>query len=265
MQTTKTPRVIAVVNEKGGVGKSALVAHLAFYAAELGQRVLVVDTDSAGGQAALFGIDKQGVVGASALFAGEAEAQALKCSEAIYLIPADDAMVDVDRVGLQLEDGGTLPKEAVSFRKNLMEAAAGYDLVLIDTPGALQDRVLCVMFAADAIFTPFSIEAQTSSYLGRVGATYQTVRAKFKPELKHLGLVASMIECRSKSEMAALAELREQAGSLMVPGAVCRRAHIKNSMREGRAVWVKARSKSDKHAAAEMKAVCAELLNRAAN
>lgn len=259
----KSPHIMAVINEKGGVGKSALVAHLAMYAAEERKyKVLVIDTDSAGGQSDLFGIAPEGI-GASGLFGINVAVQPIACRPNIDLIPADDAMVDVDRVGLQAVKGKSMPKEAVIFLEQIQAVSKGYDLVLIDTPGALQDRVFCVMCASSSIFTPFAIEAQTERYLGRVGAAYQNVRDSFNPALKHIGLVPSMIDCRNGEERRAIAALREQAGAFMLEGGVCRRAHIKLSMRAGHAVWKKTRTDSDRHAASEMKAICETLLKRA--
>jgi chromosome partitioning protein len=261
--TQSAPHIMAVINEKGGVGKSALVAHLAMFAAEhRGLKVLVIDTDSAGGQSDLFGVKSEDV-GASGLFAAGVAVTPLACRPNIDLIPADDAMVDVDRVGLQAGNGKNMPKEAVVFSEQIRVVSKGYDLVLIDTPGALQDRVFCVMCAASSIFTPFAIEAQTERYLGRVGAAYQNVRDSFNPELKHIGLVPSMIDCRNGDERRAIAALREQAGAFMLDGGVCRRAHIKLSMRAGHAVWKRTRTESDRHAASEMKAICETLLKRA--
>lgn len=258
------PKVLTVVNEKGGVGKSAEIASLAWRAGERKLKTMIVDLDSAGGQSVLFKwvAPSTQPVEASSLFAEDFLGGALPrvFDKEIYLVEADEGLLDVESQGMSVDAAG-MPIEAGIFKRNLAQLSLGFDLVLIDTPGVLQARVIAAMVAADAMFTPFRYEPQMERSLNRLNKVMSNAK-KFNVGLRHLGLVPSMLDCRNPVEVAEIEAMREAFGDMITKAAACRRAHVQRSMLAQRPCWEKARTKSDKHAADEMLAVCDELLDR---
>lgn len=263
-ENKKTVKILTVVNEKGGVGKSALIWQLAHRLAEQGKRTLVVDLDAAGGQATLWQVDLENMGGeyirGSQLFAPSLDgARPYAISPLISLIPADNKLLDVDGAGLS-DDGQSFPPEARTFRQRLFEAGHNFEMILIDTPGVLQVRVVAALLSSTALFTPFMVEPQLVPSLNHLNVVIHNVR-KLNPLLKYIGLVPNMIDCRSKRELDEVERLRQAFGSLVLPYAICRRAAVKNSMFDGKPVWSR-KSKAAKVAADEAIQACNEILRR---
>jgi chromosome partitioning protein len=249
--------VLAVANQKGGVGKSTLGVHLAFRAAERGFRVLLIDIDEGDISEVFPEIDEDDATDylkASHLFTGEIEGrQPRQVYERIGLIDADVDLLDVDDMPLDVIRGP---------RETLAKLAANYDLCIIDTPPNLQRRMLGALAAADGVVSPFDISPFSLARMPKLMATVAGVKEEYNSELRHLGFLANKVNSKSVNEVEALPELRKAYGKLLFDESIIARACVATSLAQGRAVWHHARSGNQRAAAKEMRQACDAVLSR---
>lgn len=254
-------KVLAITNQKGGVGKTTLAIHLAHAAAESGLRVLLIDTDEAD-LSEYFGVDTDAlpsnILRASQLYAGAADsadlAQPVPVADGLWYIPADDQVKDVD--DMELGEVVLMP------RKRLERFRGMIDLVIIDAPPNLQRRMMGALAASDAVVTPLNISAFTLQRLPKFMNVLENIRHHFNPGLTHLGLIANLVNSRSTNELEGLQELRDIHGNWIFPGAIFSRACIPTSIAQGKPVWHDLRPGANRVAAAEIRAMCNEILTR---
>jgi len=253
----KGMRVLAVANQKGGVGKSTFGVHIAFRAAEQGYKVLLVDVDE-GDISEVFPEveedDETPYLKSSQLFSGVLDGQKPReVYEGISLIEADVEILDVDDMPLDVIMG---------LRESLTKFAADYDLCIIDTPPNLQRRMLGALTAADGVVTPFDISPFSLARMPKLLATVAGVQGEYNPNLRHLGFVANRVNSKSSNEVRALPELREAYGDMLFDEVVIARACISTALAQGHPVWHRARSGNQRLAAKEMRQACDEVLSR---
>lgn len=254
-------RVLAVANQKGGVGKSTLTVHLAYAAVEAGLRVLLVDLDKQGSLSLSFEAtegEPEGLA-ASALFSADAPAgQPQRLGENLAIIRADET--------LSLLNGGVKDAEKRPAR-NLSRFAADYDLCLIDTPGAIgfnPPMTVAALIAADAVVCPFSVGLYEGKGLADLWAYLKSIKtAAYNPRLRLLGLLPSKVNTKSSEEREALDQLRAQFGpGVILPGLLAERTAVKQSIMRRRPVWRNTKGAGHLAAAKEWRAVCNHILGQ---
>ncbi len=249
-------QILAIANQKGGVGKSTLAVHLAWLALEQARPVLLVDLDGQANSSRTFADTFTGLL-ASKLFTAEpgtltAAPQAI--SKHLTLIPADVQINDVE--GLDL---GTIERPAAHLRALPLTPET---LVIVDTPPTLGRRLIAALIAADAVVSPLALNGYSIQGITDLQKTIQMVRARFNPRLKNLGLLANMVNSRSTTHGQMLAELREALGDKLLPFTLGHRVAISDAIDSGRPVWHRIRGESALRAAHEMRAVCAAILEK---
>ena len=249
-------QILAIANQKGGVGKSTLAVHLAWLALEQGRPVLMVDLDGQANSSRTFSEEVSGLT-ASMLFTAEPGSltetpQAL--ADGLSLIAADVAVNDVE--GLDLE---TIERPAAHLRALPLADDA---LVIIDTPPTLGRRLLAALIAADAVVSPLGLNGYSIQGITDLQKSIQTVIRRFNPRLKNLGLLANMVNSRSATHTGMLAELRQALGDKLLPFTLGHRVAIADAIDRSQPVWHKARGESAARAAREMRAVCAAVLEK---
>ncbi|SEO18815.1 chromosome partitioning protein [Nitrosospira multiformis] len=250
-------QILTVGNQKGGVGKSTFSVHLAFRAAELGYRVLLIDVDE-GDLSEVFPEieenDGTDYLKASHLFTGEIKGrQPRQVYEKIALIEADVDVLDVD----------DMPLETIEQpRLSLAQLNGNYDFCIIDTPPNLQRRMLGALVASHAVVSPFNISPFSFARMPKLQATIAGVKSQYNPNLNHLGFLANMVNSKSVNEVEALPELREAYGELIFDEAIIARACVATALAQGHAVWHRARSGNQRASAKEMRRACDAVLTR---
>lgn len=249
-------RIITVANQKGGVGKTTLSAHLVYHAQEHGRRVLVIDLDAQANLSHTFARAKTGggkPLAASALFREDKPgAQPAEVSPGIFLVEADAALVDVDgQAALALVAG-----------RAIRALAQGYDLCIIDTPPSFGVRQMAGLVAADAVITPIGIGLYELDGVAALLETIRAVRTKgYNPRLQHLGLLPIKINERSKLESETLAGLRKAYGKHVTPYSLPERTAVKTATARGRPVWLGTKGESHLKAAREWRTACSNILS----
>ena len=239
-------KTLVVANQKGGVGKTALITHLAFDFAERGLRVLVVDLDTQGN--ASYTLRSHVALGeSSVLFA--AHAPKVKGHSGISFFKADQALANLESKNLQ--------ESATRLRNNLRALQGEFDVCLVDTAPALGVRLVAALVSADFVLSPIELEAYSLQGIRMMVSTIQSVR-KGNPALKFLGILPSKVDGRNPRHLAHLAELESTYKSLLIPTSIGLRSSVADALALGEPVWT-IRKTAARKAIREMRDVAAHL------
>lgn len=189
----KQTHIIAVLNQKGGVGKTTTTINLAAYFAKLGKTVLVVDSDPQGNATSGLGIDKTQLSATlcDMLVSGTSLANVLLETKInnLLLLPTDARLASAE-----IELSARIGRERI-----LKEAlkSAEYDYILIDCPPALGLLTINALTAADLVLIPVQAEYYALEGLSQLLQVMQQVRASYNPQLELLGVVMTMFDKRT--------------------------------------------------------------------
>lgn len=252
-------RTLAIANQKGGVAKSTLAAHIAYAAVEAGLRVLLVDFDKQGSLSVSFPPVEGGTPGllASSLFSSTApEGEPEVLDDNLAIIRADDTLS-------MLSAGASGAEKRPA--QNLRRFAGRYDICVIDTPGAIgfnPPMTVAALVAADAVLCPFSVGLYEAKALRDLWDYIKSIKTPaYNPRLRLMGLLPSLINTQSKQELAALEQLRQSPiGKSILPGILAKRSAVKQAIMRRQPVWKNTRGAGHLAAANEWRAVCAHIL-----
>lgn len=201
-------KVIAILNQKGGVGKTTTVLNVGAYLAKAGHAVLVADLDPQGNATSGLGIDKQSLDATmyDVLFGHVEVVNSIRETSVanLFVLPAN-AQLAAAEVDLSTE----LHRE--SKLKTVLENLA-YDYILIDCPPALGLLSINALTAADSVLVPVQAEYYALEGLGQLLAIIQRVRAGLNPGLELLGVVVTMYDGRTSLSDQVLEEIRKHFG-----------------------------------------------------
>lgn len=252
-------KTLAIVNQKGGVGKSTLAVHLAYAAIEYGMKVLLVDFDKQGSLSLSFLSTKNItnlVMMSSSLFSfNPINLLPEIISKQLEIIKADDALSLLSNNLVNIE------KRPSIHLKNLSNK---FDLCLIDTPGSIgfnPPLTISALIAADAVICPFSIGLYESKSLSDLWIYIKNIRtSSYNPRLRLIGLLPSKINSKSREEKKALNDLRDRFGSVILKNILTERSAVKKSIIKRCPVWKCTKGSSHLAAAREWKIVCSDIL-----
>jgi len=204
------PRVLAVVNQKGGVGKTTTAVNLAAALAQAGKRVLLVDLDPQGNATMGSGVDKRTVsrtVYHALLGLGDLTTIRTRAEKGGYdLVPANR-----DLAGAEVELV-ELPGRETRLRGALERVAGEYDFILIDCPPSLSLLTLNGLAAAEKVLIPMQCEYYALEGLSDLVGTIKRVRASLNPTLEIGGLVRTMFDPRNTLSQQVSRELETHFG-----------------------------------------------------
>ncbi len=200
-------RVIAVANQKGGVGKTTTVINLAAYLADSGKRVLTVDIDPQGNTTTGLGIDKS-LVDVSiydVLLGGEPLVEALTATDVVglHLLPAT-----MDLAGAEVELSQATDRERLLDRQ-LSRIRDRYDYVFVDCPPSLGLLTINALTAADAVMIPMQCEFFALEGLSQLLSTIDLVKERLNPRLRLEGVLLTMYDARTNLAAQVADEVRK--------------------------------------------------------
>lgn len=250
-------KILAVANQKGGVGKSTVAVHVAYAAREAGLRVLLVDMDKQGSLSLSFPPTEGAIPGmvASALYAGASGVSAPEQLEpGLSIIRADSGLLTIDKAENEVIRA---PGQA------LRVLATDFNLCVIDTPPLLGVRLMASMAAADYVLTPVSVGLYELAGVGDLLRTIHVVRTQgFNPALKHIGILPVKTNTRSAEERAGLDMLRQHYGDVILKSMLPERAAVRKAVTLRRPVWQGTKGQGHLVAGHEWRAACNEILGR---
>jgi chromosome partitioning protein len=233
-------RLIAIVNQKGGVGKTTTSVNLAASLAESGRRVLLIDLDPQGNATTGSGVDKKTVsrtVYQVLLGLGEISGIRTVSESGKYdLLPANRELAGAE---VELVD---LPNREGRLKAALAKVEADYDFVLIDCPPSLSLLTINGLVAAREVLIPMQCEYYALEGLTDLVGTIKRVRANLNPLLEIGGLLRTMYDPRNTLSQQVSAQLEQHFGSKVYKTLVPRNVRLAEAPSYGMAavVWDRA-------------------------
>jgi chromosome partitioning protein len=203
-------RIIAITNQKGGVGKTTTAINLAAALAASEVKVLLIDCDPQGNASSGLGIQKNDDLTTTynVLIDGIDARQAIRRTEmeGLDLLPADKNLIGVNLELIHVEE-----RESV-LRQHLERIKADYDYILIDCPPALDLLTLNALMAADAVLVPIQCEFFALEGISSLMDTIDRVRDSFGHPLEIEGILLTLYDERTNLTKQVAADLREFFG-----------------------------------------------------
>jgi len=224
-------KVIAVLNQKGGVGKTTTTISLAAYWAKSGKRVLIVDADPQGNATSGLGIDKQQGPTIYQVLLGEVrliDAVRTTSIPGVSLITANNHLASIE-----------MELAAVQGRERKLTEVLQHDthdVVLIDCPPALGLLTINALVAADMLLIPVQAEYYALEGLGQLLEVFRRVKQSVNPRIRLLGIVVTMYDSRTSLGDQVVEQLDKHFGDLVFQTRIPRNVRLAEAPSYGKPI-----------------------------
>ncbi|MCK4518503.1 MAG: ParA family protein [Candidatus Omnitrophica bacterium] len=203
-------KVVAICNQKGGVGKTTTAINLSAYLAILHKKTLLIDMDPQGNATSGLGVDKTAINSSMyGVLLGN-----IQISEAIKNVHIDNFFIapsNVDLTGLEIELVGAVARE-YKLKKALKEVAERYDYIIIDTPPSLGLLTINSLTACDSFLVPLQCEYYALEGLSKLIETIKLVKDNLNAGIEMEGIILTMADFRTKLTHEVIDEIRSHFG-----------------------------------------------------
>lgn len=229
-------RIVALANQKGGVGKTTTAVNLATALAAAGHGVLIVDLDPQGNASTGLGVERTArALTSYELILGEAELEGVIVATDIprlSIVPASQDLAGADLEFTALERREFLLSRAIRSR------VRDYDDVLIDCPPSLNLLTINALVAADSVLVPLQCEFYALEGLTQLMRTIERVRRALNPRLELQGVVLTMYDQRNNLCDLVAADVRSHLGAKVFDTMIPRNVRIAEAPSHGKPVLI---------------------------
>jgi chromosome partitioning protein len=240
MELPKSPRVIALANQKGGVGKTTTAINLGTALAAIGEDVLIVDLDPQGNASTGLGIDRKSrTVSTYDLLIGTASLAETAVPTAVPRVSVAPSTMDL--LGVELEIAGSSDR-AFRLRNALfgtgeeLSRPRNYTYVLVDCPPSLNLLTINALSASHSILVPLQCEFFALEGLSQLLQTVEQVKKTLNPELSIHGIVLTMFDSRNNLSNQVVADVRAHMGDAVYQTIIPRNVRVSEAPSFGKPV-----------------------------
>ncbi|NMM45011.1 ParA family protein [Rhodospirillaceae bacterium KN72] len=227
-------RVVAIANQKGGVGKTTTAINLATALAACEKRVLIVDIDAQGNASTGLGIDRKNRAHSSYdLLFGREKADVATIDTTIPNLRIIPASIHLSGAEIELVEED---RREFRLRDALQSCLGDYDYILIDCPPALGLLTLNALCAADSVLVPLQCEFYALEGLSHLMRTIERVKRAFNPRLDIQGVVLTMYDRRNNLSDMVAADVRAHLGDKVYETVIPRNVRVSEAPSFGKPV-----------------------------
>jgi chromosome partitioning protein len=239
MTEPKRPRVLALANQKGGVGKTTTAINLGTALAAINERVLIVDLDPQGNASTGLGIDRKNRARSTYdVLMGEAKLADIVLQTAVPRLHIAPSTMDLSGLELEVAQERDRSYRLRNAILSLPDASSpeGFDYLLVDCPPSLNLLTINAMAASDSILVPLQCEFFALEGLSQLLKTVEQVKTNLNPKLTIHGIVLTMYDARNNLSDQVVADVKQFMGDKVYETIIPRNVRVSEAPSYGKPV-----------------------------
>ena len=233
----KSPRILAIANQKGGVGKTTTAINLSTALAAIGRKVMLFDLDPQGNASTGLGVDRNAAeTGSYEVLIDNAPMAGASVPTEVPGLVVMPASADLSGAELELVDLENREFRLRDGFEALAAAGEAYDYILIDCPPALGLLTLNAFVAADAVLVPLQCEYLALEGLSGLVRTIERIQRAFNPTLSIQGIVLTMYDGRNNLSLQVADDVRDYFGDTVYRTMIPRNVRVSEAPSHGQPV-----------------------------